>query len=45
MPKLYGCDVHSTVILSAVDKDTFKRLGMNLTCEPAYEEEKRFHKN
>ena len=45
IPKLYGCDVHSTVILSAVDKDTFKRLGMNLTCEPAYEEEKRFHKN
>lgn len=45
MPKLYACDVHSTVILSAVDKDTFKRLGMNLTCEPAYEEEKRFHKN
>ena len=45
MPKLYGCDVHSTVILSSVDKDTFKRLGMNLTCEPAYEEEKRFHKN
>ena len=43
--KLYGCDVHSTVILSSVDKDTFKRLGMNLTCEPAYEEEKRFHKN
>ena len=45
IPKLYGCDVHSTVILSSVDKDTFKRLGMNLTCEPAYEEEKRFHKN
>lgn len=45
IPKLYACDVHSTVILSAVDKDTFKRLGMNLTCEPAYEEEKRFHKN
>ena len=45
MPKLYACDVHSTVILSAVDKDTFKRLGMNLICEPAYEEEKRFHKN
>lgn len=45
IPNLYGCDVHSTVILSSVDKDTFKRLGMNLTCEPAYEEEKRFHKN
>ena len=34
--KLRGCDVHSTVILSAVDERTFKRLGCNLTCEPRY---------
>ncbi len=34
--KLRGCDVHSTVILSAVDERTFKRLGVNLTCEPKY---------
>ena len=45
IPYLNGCDVHSTVILSSVDKDTLGRLGMNLTCEPEYEEEKRFHKN
>ncbi len=35
--KLRGCDVHSTVILSAVDERTFKRLGVNLTCEPKYQ--------
>ena len=35
--KLRGCDVHSTVILSQVDERTFKRLGVNLTCEPRYE--------
>ena len=34
--KLRGCDVHSTVILSSVDEKTFKRLGINLTCEPKY---------
>ena len=34
--KLRGCDVHSTVMLSSVDINTFKRLGVNLTCEPQY---------
>ena len=38
---LKGCDMHSTVILSSVDTDTIKRLGMYLTCEPVYEEEDR----
>ena len=36
LSKLRGCDVHSSVILSAVDESTFKRLGVNLTCEPRY---------
>ena len=34
--KLRGCEVHSSVILSQVDERTFKRLGVNLTCEPRY---------
>ncbi len=33
---LRGCEVHSSVILSAVDETTFKRLGVNLTCQPRY---------
>ena len=33
---LRGCEVHSTVILSPVDERTFKRLGVNLTCEPKF---------
>ena len=37
LSKLRGCDVHSSVILSQVDEKTFKRLGINLTCEPRYE--------
>ena len=36
LSKLRGCNVHSTVILSAADEKTFKRLGANLTCEPQY---------
>ncbi len=34
--KLRGCQVHSTVILSQVDEQTFKRLGVNLTCQPRF---------
>lgn len=43
--KLKNCDVHSTVILSAVDEQTFKRLGVHLTCEPKYESNKKYHRN
>ncbi len=34
--KLRGCQVHSSVILSAVDEQTFKRLGVQLTCQPRF---------
>ena len=36
LSKLRGCEAHSSVILSAVDEKTFKRLGVNITCEPKY---------
>ena len=36
LSKLRGCEVHSSVILSAIDEQTFKRLGVNLTCQPRY---------
>ena len=36
LSKLRGCDVHSTVMLTAADEKTFKRLGVNLTCEPEF---------
>ena len=45
IPNLKGCDIHSTVILSSVDADTLKKLGMYLTCDPTYEEDDRmYHK-
>ncbi len=43
LPKLKGCEVHSTVILSSVDVNIFKKLGMYLTCEPTYETKRMFH--
>ncbi|MDE7014846.1 MAG: DUF1846 domain-containing protein [Kineothrix sp.] len=43
LPKLKGCEVHSTVILSSVDEKIFKKLGMHLTCEPTYETNRMFH--
>lgn len=44
LPELTGCDVHSTVILSSVDKDIFRKLGINLTCEPEYQSNKLYHR-
>ena len=43
LPKLRGCEAHSTVILSQTDTDTFRKLGMNLTCDPQYQTKKLFH--
>ena len=40
LDKLRGCEVHSSVILSSIDAKVFKRLGINLTCEPVYQEKK-----
>ena len=44
LKKLRGCEAHATVILSHVDEDTFRRLGVNLTCEPQYQSKKLYHK-
>ncbi len=40
---LRGCQAHSTVILAQVDQDTYRKLGIHLTCEPKYETKKLFH--
>ena len=44
LPQLKNCEVHSTVILSQVDNNVFKRLGVNLTCDPRYQTHKLYHK-
>ena len=34
LPNLRGCQVHSTVMLSEVDRKIFKKLGIGVSCEP-----------
>ena len=41
--KLRGLEAHSTVILSRVDEQTFRKLGVNITCEPKYQTKKLYH--
>ena len=39
LPKLQGCQVHCTVMLSEVDQKIFKKLGIGLTCDPVKKKE------
>ncbi len=43
LARLRGCEVHSSVILSAVDERVFRRLGINITCEPRYQTSKLYN--
>ncbi len=44
LKELKGSEAHATVILSQIDRDTFRKLGINLTCEPHHESKKLYHK-
>ena len=44
LPSLKYAEVHSTVILSQIDYTTFRKLGVNLSCEPKYQTKKLFHR-
>ena len=41
---LKGTEVHTSVILSHVDINVFRKLGVNLTSEPEYQNQKLYHK-
>ena len=43
LPRLRGCEAHSSVILSQVDSSTLRKLGVNLTCAPHYQPKKLYH--
>ena len=42
LPKLENCQVHTSVMLSQVDINTFKKLKVQLTSEPVYEHKKLY---
>ena len=41
---LRGCEAHFSVIISEEDRKLYKRLGINVSCEPKYEVKKLYHK-
>ncbi len=43
LENLRGCEVHSSVMLAQIDEKIFKRLGVNLTCEPSYKTRSTSH--
>ena len=43
LPKLYFTEAHCSVILSEVDTNIFRKLKVNLTCEPKYQTHKLYH--
>lgn len=43
LPRLRGCQVHTSVMLSEVDIKVFSKLGVQLTSEPVYEHKKLYH--
>lgn len=43
LPRLRGCQVHTSVMLSDVDIKVFKKLGVELTSEPVYEHKNIYH--
>ncbi|MBR6345462.1 MAG: DUF1846 domain-containing protein [Lachnospiraceae bacterium] len=43
LSNLRGLDVHSSVILSQVDINIFRKLGVNLTSEPVYQTNSLYH--
>lgn len=45
LSRLQDAQVHSTVILSSVDENVFKKLGAQVTYEPVYESQKLYHKS
>ncbi|MBR1452952.1 MAG: DUF1846 family protein, partial [Candidatus Methanomethylophilaceae archaeon] len=45
LPKLRGADVHSSVILSAVDEGVYKKLGMSTSSAPEHQTKCLFHES
>ena len=44
LDQLKNCEAHSTVILSEVDKNIFRKLKINLTMEDQYQTKKLYHR-
>ena len=45
IPNLRGCQAHTSVMLSDVDVISFRKLGIELTCEAKAEQKKKYQKD
>jgi len=45
LPMLKGCQAHSTTILSTNDEQTFRKLGIDVTCDPEYSSDSLYYSN
>ena len=43
LPLLAGSEAHSSVILASTDSSVFRKLKVNLTCEPQFQTKKLYH--
>ncbi|MBP5313470.1 MAG: DUF1846 domain-containing protein [Eggerthellaceae bacterium] len=43
LPSLRGCDAYFSVIISTTDEAMYRRLGINVCCEPKYEQYSYYH--
>lgn len=43
LTKLKGCQAHSTTILSTSDEQIFRKLGIDITCDPEYPSQNLFY--
>ena len=44
LSKLKGCEAHFSVVLPSVDANIYKKLGVNVSCQPHYEKKSLYHK-
>lgn len=44
LEQLRGCECHSTVILPEEDRTILRKLGLNVTVDPHYQQHKHYHK-
>ena len=44
LEQLRGCDAFFSVIISSTDEKLYRTLGINVCCEPKYEQHRYYHK-
>ena len=44
LEQLRGCDAFFSVIISSTDEELYRKLGINVCCEPKYELHRYYHK-